>query len=66
MKFDHHQYIVILLTVTIIFICTGPDAVKYVVNHADVQTIFCVPQTLNTVSLSCSSIAVYGTTKHRL
>ncbi|XP_010546702.1 PREDICTED: long chain acyl-CoA synthetase 7, peroxisomal isoform X2 [Tarenaya hassleriana] len=25
----------------------GPDAVKYVVNHADVQAIFCVPQTLN-------------------
>uniref|UniRef100_A0A2N9EE49 Long-chain-fatty-acid--CoA ligase n=1 Tax=Fagus sylvatica TaxID=28930 RepID=A0A2N9EE49_FAGSY len=27
----------------------GPDAVTYVVNHADVQAIFCVPQTLNTV-----------------
>ncbi|XP_058083997.1 long chain acyl-CoA synthetase 6, peroxisomal-like isoform X3 [Magnolia sinica] len=25
----------------------GPDAVKYVVNHANVQAIFCVPQTLN-------------------
>nr|ATE88093.1 long-chain acyl coenzyme A synthetase 7 [Vernicia fordii] len=27
----------------------GPDAVKYVVNHADVQAIFCVPETLNTL-----------------
>ncbi|EXB52560.1 Long chain acyl-CoA synthetase 7 [Morus notabilis] len=27
----------------------GPDVVKYVVNHADVQAIFCVPQTLNSV-----------------
>ncbi|XP_050221364.1 long chain acyl-CoA synthetase 7, peroxisomal [Mercurialis annua] len=27
----------------------GPDAVKYVVNHANVQTIFCVPETLNTL-----------------
>ncbi|KAI4342756.1 hypothetical protein MLD38_027341 [Melastoma candidum] len=25
----------------------GPDAVKYIVNHAAVQAIFCVPQTLN-------------------
>ncbi|XP_031260670.1 long chain acyl-CoA synthetase 7, peroxisomal-like isoform X1 [Pistacia vera] len=25
----------------------GPDAVKYVVNHAEIQAIFCVPQTLN-------------------
>ncbi|KAK3021591.1 hypothetical protein RJ639_046298 [Escallonia herrerae] len=25
----------------------GPDAVKYIVNHATVQAIFCVPQTLN-------------------
>ncbi|GMH13162.1 hypothetical protein Nepgr_015003 [Nepenthes gracilis] len=25
----------------------GPDAVKYIVNHADVQAIFCVPTTLN-------------------
>ena len=28
----------------------GPDAVKYVVNHSGIQAIFCVPQTLNTVS----------------
>ncbi|XP_077241699.1 long chain acyl-CoA synthetase 6, peroxisomal-like [Tasmannia lanceolata] len=27
----------------------GPDAVKYVVNHASVQAIFCEPQTLNTL-----------------
>ncbi|CAI0551380.1 unnamed protein product [Linum tenue] len=27
----------------------GPDAVKFVVNHADVQAIFCTPETLNTV-----------------
>ncbi|KAI3469550.1 hypothetical protein Pfo_026213 [Paulownia fortunei] len=25
----------------------GPEAVKYIVNHAAVQAIFCVPQTLN-------------------
>ncbi|XAR57213.1 Long-chain-fatty-acid--CoA ligase [Bertholletia excelsa] len=25
----------------------GPDAVKYIVNHAVVEAIFCVPQTLN-------------------
>ncbi|KAK4798830.1 hypothetical protein SAY86_031156 [Trapa natans] len=25
----------------------GPDAVRYIVNHAAVQAIFCVPQTLN-------------------
>ncbi|TQD97581.1 hypothetical protein C1H46_016841 [Malus baccata] len=27
----------------------GPDAVKYIVNHAVVQVIFCVPQTLNSL-----------------
>ncbi|KAL0738705.1 hypothetical protein Bca4012_014915 [Brassica carinata] len=27
----------------------GPDAVKFVVNHATLQAIFCVPQTLNTL-----------------
>lgn len=32
------------------FFSTGPDAVKYIVNHALVQVIFCVPQTLNAVS----------------
>jgi long-chain acyl-CoA synthetase len=29
----------------------GPDAVKFVVNHANLQAIFCVPQTLNIVSV---------------
>lgn len=28
----------------------GPDAVKYIVNHADLQAVFCEPKTLNTVS----------------
>lgn len=28
----------------------GPDAVKYIVNHAAVQAIFCVHETLNLVS----------------
>ncbi|XP_057958856.1 long chain acyl-CoA synthetase 6, peroxisomal-like [Malania oleifera] len=27
----------------------GPDAAKYIVNHAVVQAIFCLPQTLNTL-----------------
>ncbi|CAH8353271.1 unnamed protein product [Eruca vesicaria subsp. sativa] len=27
----------------------GPDAVKFVVNHATLQAIFCVPETLNTL-----------------
>ncbi|MBA0641094.1 hypothetical protein Goklo_025684 [Gossypium klotzschianum] len=30
----------------------GPDAVKYIVNHADVKAIFCVPQTLNSLPFS--------------
>jgi long-chain acyl-CoA synthetase len=34
----------------------GPDAVTYVVNHADVQAIFCVPQTLNTLLSFLSGI----------
>ncbi|KAG5232469.1 long chain acyl-CoA synthetase [Salix suchowensis] len=33
-----------------------PDAVKYVVNHADVQGIFCVPETLNTLLSFISEI----------
>ncbi|XWS39328.1 hypothetical protein CRYUN_Cryun18bG0042600 [Craigia yunnanensis] len=32
----------------------GPDAVKFIVNHADVKAIFCMPQTLNSVSLICA------------
>lgn len=31
---------------------TGPDAVQYIVNHASVQVIFCVPQTLSIVSFT--------------
>jgi hypothetical protein len=31
---------------------TGPDAVEFIVNHASVQSIFCVPQTLSIVSLT--------------
>ncbi|OVA05479.1 AMP-dependent synthetase/ligase [Macleaya cordata] len=34
----------------------GPDAVKYIVNHAVVQAIFCVPQTLNTMLSFLSDI----------
>ncbi|MBA0755745.1 hypothetical protein Gogos_020603 [Gossypium gossypioides] len=28
----------------------GPDAVKYIINHAELKAVFCVPQTLNPVS----------------
>ncbi|KAL6513355.1 Long chain acyl-CoA synthetase 7 peroxisomal [Orobanche gracilis] len=34
----------------------GPEAVKYIVNHADIQAIFCVPSTLNTVLSFLSEI----------
>lgn len=34
----------------------GPDAVKYIVNHADVQGIFCVPSTLKTLLSFLSDI----------
>ncbi|XP_022723130.1 long chain acyl-CoA synthetase 6, peroxisomal-like [Durio zibethinus] len=34
----------------------GPDAVKYIVNHADVKAIFCVPQTLNSLLRFLSEI----------
>lgn len=30
----------------------GPDAVQFIVNHANVQAIFCVAETLNSVSPS--------------
>lgn len=30
----------------------GPDAVQFIVNHATVEAIFCVPQTLSTVSFN--------------
>ncbi|XP_062084757.1 long chain acyl-CoA synthetase 7, peroxisomal-like [Humulus lupulus] len=49
----------------------GPDAVQYVVNHADVQAIFCVPQTLNSLLTFLSEIpsvrlivVVGGTDEH--
>ncbi|KAE8010201.1 hypothetical protein FH972_006591 [Carpinus fangiana] len=34
----------------------GPDAVKFAVNHAGVQAIFCVPQTLNSLLSFLSEI----------
>ncbi|GAB2218726.1 hypothetical protein Drorol1_Dr00001955 [Drosera rotundifolia] len=34
----------------------GSDAVKYIVNHADVQAIFCVPGTLNSILSFLSEI----------
>ncbi|PKI74065.1 hypothetical protein CRG98_005543, partial [Punica granatum] len=34
----------------------GPDAVKYVVNHASIQAIFCAPQTLNALLSFISEI----------
>ncbi|KAK6143915.1 hypothetical protein DH2020_024263 [Rehmannia glutinosa] len=34
----------------------GPDAVKYIVNHAEIQAIFCVPSTLNTLLSFLSEI----------
>ncbi|EEF45375.1 long chain acyl-CoA synthetase 6, peroxisomal [Ricinus communis] len=35
----------------------GPDAVKFIVNHADVQAIFCVPQTLTPLLSFLSEIS---------
>uniref|UniRef100_A0A2C9WB40 Long-chain-fatty-acid--CoA ligase n=1 Tax=Manihot esculenta TaxID=3983 RepID=A0A2C9WB40_MANES len=35
----------------------GPDAVKYITNHADVRAIFCVPQTLNPLLSFLSEIS---------
>ncbi|KAL1811836.1 hypothetical protein ACET3Z_021901 [Daucus carota] len=34
----------------------GPDAVKYIVNHADLQAVFCEPKTLNTLLSFLSNI----------
>ncbi|KAG5541425.1 hypothetical protein RHGRI_021298 [Rhododendron griersonianum] len=34
----------------------GPDAVKYIVNHADIQAIFCVPNTLSALLSFLSEI----------
>ncbi|MFS7919196.1 putative long-chain-fatty-acid--CoA ligase [Helianthus anomalus] len=35
----------------------GPDAVKYIINHADVQAVFCVPSTLNVLLSFLSEIS---------
>ena len=48
-----------VLTSDCIISSAGPDAVQYVVNHADIQAIFCVPQTLNSVSLIFSSFKLH-------
>lgn len=34
----------------------GPDAVQFIVNHATVEVIFCVPQTLSTVRFDTLSL----------
>ncbi|XP_019186747.1 PREDICTED: long chain acyl-CoA synthetase 6, peroxisomal [Ipomoea nil] len=34
----------------------GPDAVKYIANHANIEAIFCVPNTLNTLLSFLSEI----------
>lgn len=35
----------------------GPDAVKYIINHADLQAVFCVPTTLNILLSFLSEIS---------
>ncbi|KAM0013973.1 putative long-chain-fatty-acid--CoA ligase [Helianthus debilis subsp. tardiflorus] len=35
----------------------GPDAVKYIINHSDVQAVFCVPSTLNVLLSFLSEIS---------
>ncbi|KAL7582954.1 hypothetical protein Lser_V15G46307 [Lactuca serriola] len=35
----------------------GPDAVKYIINHADLQAVFCVPSTLNILLSFLSEIS---------
>ncbi|KAI3701985.1 hypothetical protein L6452_27532 [Arctium lappa] len=49
----------------------GPDAVKYIINHADLQAVFCVPSTLNILLSFLSEInsvriivVVGGTDEH--
>ena len=39
-----------MLYLCYLFLAEGPDAVKFIVNHANVQAIFCVAETLNSVS----------------
>ncbi|KAJ3681040.1 hypothetical protein LUZ60_015529 [Juncus effusus] len=46
-----HSYISVPLYDTL-----GPDAVQYIVNHASVQVIFCVPQTLGSLLSFASQI----------
>lgn len=41
-----------MLLLFFFLIAEGPDAVKFIVNHATVQAIFCVAETLNSVSPS--------------
>eukprot|EP01018_Ginkgo_biloba_P036625 Gb_32728 [translate_table: standard] len=36
----------------------GPDAVKYIINHADIQVVFCVPENLNINPLLQTSAAL--------
>jgi hypothetical protein len=38
------------------YIHAGPDAVQFIVNHATVEVIFCVPQTLSTVRFDTLSL----------
>ena len=41
-------------------LCSGPEAVRYIVNHAAVRAIFCDTKTLNIVSTE------YGLSKTKL
>ena len=40
---------------TFYIVLAGPDAVQFIVNHATVEVIFCVPQTLSIVSFNLCS-----------
>jgi len=50
-----------LLTVFVhfTFVLSGPDAVQFIVNHAAVEAIFCVPQTLSIVSFNHFSLSTF-------
>lgn len=41
------------------FVLSGPDAVQFIVNHAAVEVIFCVPQTLSIVSFNHFSLSTF-------
>ena len=41
------------------FVLSGPDAVQFIVNHAAVEAIFCVPQTLSIVSFNHFSLSTF-------